>query len=111
MTDLIERERGFWLNGGDHYDEHADEEAIYVVPKKDGILDHAAAARIIQDSGIWDEVDMEDLRRQELGEGIEVLTYRATGRRDGAVFHANCSTIYRGGKLIHHQQTPIPAED
>ena len=110
MEELVERERGFWLKGGDHYAQHAAEDAIYVVPQEDGILDHAAAAAVIAEAGVWDEVEMGQVYAQDLGGGVHVLTYRAEGRRDGAVFRALCATVYRDGKLVHHQQTPLTAD-
>ena len=106
MSDLTDVERGFWLKGGDHYREHAAEDAVYVVPKEDGILDHAAAARIIEAEGVWDEVEMGQVYEQSFGD-VTILTYQATGRRGEAVYRALCSTVYRGGTLVHHQQTPL----
>ena len=107
MDDLIEKERGFWLKGGDHYDAHAAGDAVYVIAKEDGILRHDAAADVIGRAGVWDSVEFGEVVRQDLGGGIEVLTYPATGTRDGAVLRANCTTIYKDGTLVHHQQTPL----
>ena len=109
MSDLTDRERDFWLKGGDHYGAHADETAIYVVPQEDGILDHAAAAAIIEREGVWDSVEMGQVYEQDLGGGVTVLTYPATGHRGEAVYRALCTTVYRDGKLVHHQQTPLGA--
>ena len=106
MSDLTEKERHFWLKGGDHYRENASSKAVYVVPKEDGILDHAAAARIIEDEGVWDEVEMGQVYEQSFGD-VTILTYQATGRRGEAVYRALCSTVYEGGTLVHHQQTPL----
>ena len=111
MSDLTDRERDFWLKGGDHFRDHADPGAVYVVPKEDGILDHAAAADIIAREGRWDRVEMGQVYEQDLGGGITVLTYPATGHRGEAVYRALCSTIYRDGRLVHHQQTPLGAPE
>ena len=111
MSDLTDREREFWLKGGEHYKEHADPEAIYVVPQENGILDHAAAADIIEREGIWDDVEMGQVYEQDLGGGVVVLTYPATGHRGAAVYRALCTTVYRDGRLIHHQQTPLGAPE
>ena len=106
MSDLTEKERLFWLKGGAHYRENASDKAVYVVPKENGILDHAAAAEIIESEGVWDEVEMGQVYEQSFGD-VTILTYRATGTRGEAVYRALCSTVYEGGTLVHHQQTPL----
>ena len=111
MSELTNRERDFWLKGSDHFRAEADETAIWVAPKENGILDHAAAAEIIEREGRWDSVEMGQVYEQDLGGGVTVLTYAATGHRGEAVYRALCATIYRGGKLVHHQQTPLGASE
>lgn len=109
--DLMEMERRFWLEGGDFFAENADEATIWILPKDHGIVDHATARELIDKEGRWDSVEFGEVRRNDLGDGVSVIAYEATGTKDGAegevVYRAQCTTIYRGKTLVHHHQTAI----
>lgn len=109
--DLMEMERRFWLEGGDFFDQHADEETIWVLPKAQGLLGHEEARALIDREGRWDRVEFGETRRNDWGDGVTVIAYEATGTKDGAegevVYRAQCTTIYRGKTLVHHHQTAL----
>ena len=110
MSDLMEIERKFWLEGGGFFDEHAADETTWVLPKDHGILDHAKARELIDREGRWDRVEFGETRSNTFGD-VTVLAYEATGYKDGAdgevVYRAQCTTVYEGETLVHHHQTAL----
>ena len=110
-SDLIEIERKFWLEGGDFFDENAADDTVWVMPKAHGILDHEEAREKIDGEGRWDRVEFGEVRETKVDDDVTVLTYEATGTKDGGegevVYRAQCSTVYRGRTLVHHHQTAL----
>ena len=108
--DLMEMEERFWLEGGDFFDDNAADDTIWVLPKAHGILDHAKARELIDAEGRWDRVEFGETRSTEMGD-VTVLAYEATGYKDGeeaeVVYKAQCTTVYKGRKLVHHHQTAL----
>lgn len=110
--DLMKTEEKFWLEGGGFFDEHAGDETIWVLPKGHGLLDHDGAREVIDREGQWDRVEFGDTRSNDFGD-VTVLAYEATGYKDGqdgeseVVYRAQCTTVYKDGKLVHHHQTAL----
>ena len=81
------------------------------MPKAHGILGHEEAREKIDGEGRWDEVEFGEVRETKVDDDVTVLTYEATGRKDGqegeVVYRAQCSTVYRGRTLVHHHQTAL----
>lgn len=111
---LLAIEEGFWYEGADYYEQHITAEATFVFPgmvlgKDDGMAAADAAPR-------WDSLELSEIQLIELSDDVAVLTYHATGQRDGEEpYTGNITTVYRlengAPKMAFHQQTPDPAEN
>ena len=112
--DLLEIEKGFWHEGADYYEQHITDNAVFVFPgmrlgKEDGVAAADAAPR-------WDELEIMDTQLVEISEDAAVLTYHATGQREGdEPYNGNVTTVYRmvdgEPKMVFHQQTPDAEEE
>lgn len=111
--ELLEIEKGFWHEGADYYEQHITENATFVFPgmrlgKGDGVAAADAAPR-------WDSLDLEAVKLVDITADVAVLTYHATGQRDGEEpYTGHVTTIYRfvdgAPKMVFHQQTPDTEE-
>lgn len=109
--DVWEREKGFWLNGPEFYENHMIADAQMVFPDPIGILKGGEILDGLRAAPRWDAVEMEDTAELTLGD-TRVLAYRATGTRPaGRPYVALCSSTYvfcdPAWKLVSHQQTPV----
>src|SRR5699024_6717715 len=106
---LLKIEKGFWFEGAEYYHKHIATKAIFVFPgmrlsKNDGV----AAA---DDAPRWDKLKLSDEQILNITDEVAVLTYHATGQREGQEpYSGNITTVYRlkDGKprMIFHQHTP-----
>src|SRR5699024_8102642 len=110
---LLKIEKGFWFEGSDYYNQHITKEAMFVFPgmqlaKDDGVSSANDAPR-------WDSLELDDAQLINITDKVAVLTYHATGQREGQDPYAgNISTVYRlegrDPKMIFHQHTPDPVK-
>jgi hypothetical protein len=77
------------------------------------MLERSAIVASIAQAPRWVEVEMSAQRHLRLSDGVTLLAYKATARREqaGTEYRALVSTIYRthGNKamMAFHQQTPM----
>ena len=112
---IWEFERALWLGGGDVYEKCVANDVVMALPAQPFLFDGQAAAKAVEDTPRWDEVDFVDTRISRPEEGLIVIGYRARADRGDKHYHALCtSTLKRLGHeawvVVQHQQTPLGVE-
>jgi hypothetical protein len=107
---LLDLERGFWLEGADHYRRHLTEDFLMLYPGV-GVMGRAEAIAGIEGGQRWLQLETRDAHVLDLGPDTRLLCYAATARREGDADHsALVSSVYvrRDGawQLAFHQQSP-----
>ncbi len=116
--ELLELERAGWealTTSGEaatrFYADHLARDVLMLLPGGMVIDDRD---RVIESMGgaPWTSYELSDERVLELGAGGVVVAYRATARRNEAVYTAIFSSTYMreeegDWKLVVHQQTPV----
>ena len=108
-----EFEKTLWTGDPATYRDRISDECLMVVPAAPFLLHGAEAAKAMADTPRWDEVAFDEARISRPEEGLIVIAYRVTARRDGSSYDAYCtSTLRRRGhedwQVVQHQQTPPP---
>ncbi|MGR3435413.1 MAG: DUF4440 domain-containing protein [Shimia sp.] len=113
--DLIAQEKRLWQEGADSFEALLADEARLVMPMSGGILDRASAIESVSDMPRWDELDMGAVYQSTPAEGLALLSYEMTARKEGAQRQGLCASLWRwdGSEwhLLHHQQTPLAPGD
>ena len=106
-------ERRFWLDDVPFYEDHLSPDCVMVCPPPAGILERAAIVASRAHAPRWVDVEMSAQRHLRLSDGVTLLVYRVSAKREqaGTEYRALVSTIYRthGNKAVmaFHQQTPL----
>ena len=109
---LFELEEQFWTERATYFDRNLAHTALMVLPEPAGTLLKDEIAPSLGKAR-WKQVELEEHRLLELGEGTALVTYLATAARaDGsAPYRARASSVYvrdaAAWKLAFHQQTPL----
>jgi hypothetical protein len=82
VQDLLELERGFWLEGADFYRQHLAEDFLMLFPGI-GALGRAQTIEGVEGGERWDQLETRDERVLDLGPDARVLSYEAQARRHG----------------------------
>jgi hypothetical protein len=112
QDELSALEEQFWKGDADFFRRHLIDDALLVLPPPAGLMTKAMTVRSIGESSRWSEVTLREVNVLELSDGVALLTYRATARREaaGPRYTARVSSAFvrRDGewKLAFHQQTP-----
>ncbi|WP_375250057.1 nuclear transport factor 2 family protein [Sphingomonas sp.] len=106
-------EESLWTGDAAHYRESIDESCLMVVPMPPFILQAEAAVKAVSDTPRWRSVSLDDRHIVRPQEGLIVVGYTATARRDGEGndYVAHCTSTYRRvahdeWRVVQHQQTP-----
>lgn len=113
MTDLTEHERRLWIETGEAYRELAHEDAVMIMPIENGIMARGTAIERLSETPYWDEVEFKGVSYTEVVEDVIHMSYEAKAKNPDREFRALCSSVWITGggapRIIHHQQTPLPA--
>lgn len=111
--ELLDLEREGWDalvagTGGDYYRDAMTEDAVMFGPGF--LVDRDAIAESLAGTG-WDEYELAEPRRVDLGPDAAALVYRARARRGSSEVELRMTTSYRrvGGRWLValHQQSPL----
>ncbi len=110
LEKLWKLEKRFWLDGPEFYESSMASNAHMVFPAPVGILAGEEIVEGLHQGPRWNSVDFDDRSATQLGDAV-VLTYKATGARDGdEPYVALCGSTYVRQAdewlLLSHQQTP-----
>lgn len=113
--ELFAIEKGFWLEGREHFLDHLDDECLLAFPQQGemhGVYSREEIAATAAAPNRWR--DLKIASRQLIGptDGVAIISYRAdVTRADGEPYQALVSSAYvkrRGGwKLAFHQHSPV----
>ncbi|GGL74181.1 nuclear transport factor 2 family protein [Wenxinia marina] len=94
-TTLWESEKSFWMEGADFYESRLADGALMVLPYPVGLMRRDAAIDAIRQAPRWGGVELSDRAVTRRG-ATAVLSYRATGWRDGdgVPYRALCASTY-----------------
>jgi len=112
--DLMQLERGFWLEGADYYRAHVDAECLLAFTEMAGVHSNEEIARMNPGANNWRNIRLDEKGLVQLADDAVVLTYEVDAERaNGEPYRAVVSTGYvkRGDewKMAFHQQTPLEA--
>ncbi|MFV2053401.1 DUF4440 domain-containing protein [Aliiroseovarius sp. YM-037] len=108
---LWDNEQSFWLDGPDFFRANMTKDARMVFPDPVGILKGDEILQGLEGAPRWASVSFDEKSLSQTAT-TAVLTYKATGERDGDDPYAAlcCSTYVKASgdwKLLAHQQTPV----
>lgn len=113
LSNLLEQERSFWLQGQSWYEEHLHPEAMMVFPEPTGFLLRGEIIEALADAPRWGSVEFSDVRLIHPRPDTAILIYRATGcyEEDDEKYVTLASSVYCLEQdrvmLVCHQQSPI----
>ncbi|HEU6449493.1 MAG TPA: DUF4440 domain-containing protein [Verrucomicrobiae bacterium] len=111
-TEIIEREREFWMASADFYERWLAREVLMIFPAI-GILNREQALDGIRSGNRWASVDMSEISVRRIGDSALALAYRARARKTDSAsdYLAFVGSVYveenAGWKLAFHQHTPV----
>ena len=111
--EVLQIERGFWLEGVQYFTEMLSPEAVMVFPPPVGVLKHGEILTSIEGASRWTDIDIDAPHVVQHAGGMVAIVYRATAHRreTSEPYRAMCSSVYidegTGPRLVLHQQTPI----
>ncbi len=113
--ELFDRERRFWTEGADFYENSVAKDALFVFAETGTLSRDEAIAGLNADpsGGRWTVVTVSDERALEVKDDVVLLTYAVEARRaeSTGVHRALCSSLYvreRGEwRLAFHQQSAL----
>jgi hypothetical protein len=114
--DLLQLEKGFWLQGADYYRAHVDGDCLLAFTEMTGIHSNEEIAAMNPGAGAWRAAELDPKGCISLGDDAAVITYEVSAARSaGEPYRAVVSSGYvrRGEewKMAFHQQTPLEADD
>ena len=113
QTEIIERERQFWIGTAEHYERWLADSAVRVFPAPVGVLEREQILSGIRDSSRWVCVEMSRITFRRASASTILLAYHARAQREGAdgTYEAWVGSVYvsqsAGWMLAFHQQTPV----
>jgi hypothetical protein len=105
-------ERELWVGPPEAYRAQVDPEVVMVVPMEPFVLQGEEAIRSVESTPRWSEAELTDWRISRPQEGLIVVAYHVTARREeGDDYQAHCTSTYRRleheeWRVVQHQQTP-----
>jgi hypothetical protein len=105
-------ERELWVGPHAAYRRQVDPEVIMVIPAEPFVLQGEEAIKAVESTPRWAEADLTDWRISRPQEGLIVVAYHVSARRDGGDgYTAHCTSTYRRlgpdeWTVVQHQQTP-----
>jgi hypothetical protein len=104
-------EESLWTASPEHYRESIDEHCLMVLPTDPFILTGEQAVAAVSATPRWTEVELSDRQVARPEEGLIVIAYHASARRDDEHYEAHCTSTYRRRAhedwlVVQHQQTP-----
>lgn len=105
-------EKSLWTADAERYRELVDSECLMVLPEKPFVRQGEDAIAAVVATPRWSEVDLSECRIVRPQEGLIVVAYQVTARREGASdYAAHCTSTYRRTgpeewRVVQHQQTP-----
>lgn len=114
-TRVWEFERSLWVGDAERYHELIDDQCLMVLPAQPHVFTGEQATQAVQDTPRWSEVSFSDQQVARPQEGLIVLAYQASAKRDDEHYTAFCTTTIRRlahdeWRVVQHQQTvPLTA--
>jgi hypothetical protein len=113
QTSLLEKEKGFWLNGADYYERNISSDCVMLMPGVPKKLFSEQIIDMMKTASRWEEVEVTDFMVEELVEALKIVTYKvkALKENESDYYSALVSSLYRRDgdsyKLIFHQQSKL----
>ena len=113
--ELLEIEKGFWLQGEDFFLSHVDEQCMLIFTQMQGIYSREEVASSARDPNRWQDLRMADVRLLQPRDDVAMLSYEARVKRGtGRPYRALCGSLYLrrdgGWKIASHQHTELEPE-
>lgn len=113
--ELLEIDKGFWLDGEDFFLRHVDERCMLVFTQMQGIYSREEVAATAKEPKRWQDLRLTDARIIQPSEDVAMLSYEARVKRhDGTPYRALIGSLYvrKGGawKLAAHQHSELEVE-
>lgn len=113
--ELFELEKGFWMNGKDHFLAQLDEECLLAFPQMGemhGVHSRETIAATATMPGRWKELEVSNRHLLQPAEDFAIISYRADVKRaDDVPYSALIGSAYvrrgNGWKLVFHQHSPV----
>jgi hypothetical protein len=113
--ELYDIERGFWLEGKEHFLNHVDDQCLLAFPQAGemhGVYSREEVAATATVSNRWRDLTMKNRHLLREEDHFAIISYRAEVKRaDGVPYAALVSSEYirrpDGWKLAFHQHSPI----
>ena len=110
--ELVEIDRGFWLEGEDYFRAHIDYRCVLIFAQMQGVYPRDEVAASAHDPKRWRDLKISGAFVLQPSEELAMLGYEArVTRGDGQPYRAWIGSTYvrRGGawKLTAHQHTPM----
>ena len=105
-------EEGLWTGDAAHYRELIDQQCLMVLPSEPFVMTGEQSVEAVSNTPRWSSVDLSDRQVSRPEEGLIVVAYKATAKRDaGDDYIAYCTSTYRRlaheqWRVVQHQQTP-----
>lgn len=105
-------EREFWFGDGELYRASLTDGCVMIFPGM-GIVARDALIAGIENGPRWSTVAFESWRRDDPGDGVAVVAYRAAALRPGVTspYRVDCGSLYvrmeERWRLAFHQQTLV----
>lgn len=112
QDELVEIDRGFWLEGEDYFRAHVDERCVLIFAQMQGVYPRKEVAASAHDPKRWRDLEIGSAFAHQPMDDLAVLGYEArVTRGDGQPYRAWIGSTYvrRDGawKLTAHQHTPV----
>ena len=105
-------EESLWTGDAKHYRDLIDDECLMVLPAEPFVMTGSQAIDAVSRTPRWSSVSFSQEQIMRPEEGLIVVAYKASARRDGHDgYEAHCTSTYRrlsheNWRVVQHQQTP-----
>ena len=108
-------EESLWTADAAHYEESIDAECLMVLPHPPFVMRGQDAVAAVSATPRWASVTFDQQRIARPEEGMIVVAYHVTAKRDAEAYEAHCTSTYRrrgheDWQVVQHQQTPPIAQ-
>lgn len=104
-------EESLWLGDAEHYRQLIDDQCVMALPADPYVYGATAAIEAVANTPRWAEVTFDERQVMRPEEGLIVIAYRATARREDESYTAYCTTSIRRRAhedwlVVQHSQLP-----
>lgn len=111
LQELMDLERGFWLEGADYYRQHLADDFVMLFPGV-GPMQREQAIEGIEGGRRWTHLETSNELTLDVAPDVCILCYEAAARRqDESNYSALVASVYvrrsDSWELAFHQQSPL----